>query len=94
MKKIIANLNVFILTVFSKLAVAGVGDPFEKATEKTNAATELLSGNFAVAFGSLVLVVAGIAWMMGKLRVEWAIRICGGALLVASAGAVANWLFV
>ena len=79
---------------FSNLAtVFGGSDPFETATDKADELTEYLSGDFAVALCTVVIVVAAIALMMNKLRMEWALRIIGGAIIVGSAAKVAEWAF-
>ena len=68
-------------------------DPFSKATDKTNEITDFLSGHFAGAACTLVIVIAGLLWFAGKLKPEWALRIAGGAILVGSASEIAGFLF-
>jgi len=94
MKKIIDSINMaafyFIYICLPKIAFAD--DPFATATEKTDEAVEYLSGGFAVAICTLVIVVAAIAMLMNKLRMEWGIRIIGGAIIIASAAGIADFL--
>jgi len=90
--KIGLSLNFIYFTLIDFALADGVNDPFEKATEKTEEATALLTGQFAVAICTLVIVIAAIALMMNKLRMEWAMRIIAGALLVGSAAGIATWV--
>ena len=78
--------------LIARSAIAGSSDPFAKAADKTEEFVGMIAGKFAIAIATLAIVVAGIAMMMGKLRMEWFLKIAGGAILIGSAGAVASWM--
>ena len=92
-KSLVNKITFLAGVLYCNFALAGAEDPFAKTTEKTEELITYMTGTFAVAIGTLIIVIAGFAWMMGKLRQEWALRIIGGAALIASAGAVAAWIF-
>jgi type IV secretory pathway VirB2 component (pilin) len=94
MKSIIEKLDMAIFYFFAICLpnVAFADDPFATATEKTDEAVQYLSGGFAVAICTLVIVVAAIAMLMNKLRMEWGLRIIGGAVIIASAAGIADFL--
>lgn len=78
--------------IIARSAIAGSSDPFAKAADKTEEFVGMIAGKLAIAIATLAIVVAGIAMMMGKLRMEWFLKIAGGAMLIGSAGGVAAWM--
>ena len=94
MKSIFEKINMAIFYVFfiALPTVAFADDPFATATEKTDEMVGYLSGNFAVAICTLVIVVAAIAMLMNKLRMDWGLRIIGGAIVIGSAAGIADFL--
>ncbi|WP_022669452.1 TrbC/VirB2 family protein [Desulfospira joergensenii] len=92
--RLIQNLGItFYLFVFNVAKAIGADDPFESATKKADELTKYLSGDFAIAVCTVIIVVAAIALMFNKLRMEWALRIIGGAIIIASGAAIADWAF-
>lgn len=74
------------------LAFAGAGDPFEKATTKTEELVGYIA-TYAMYGSILVLTIVGIMTMFGKVRMEWFYKIGGGALIVIAASSIGSWLF-
>lgn len=74
-------------------AAGSGGDPFQKATEKTDQISGYLAGGIAIALTVLVITVAGFALMFNKLRQETALRIMGGAIVIGSASSIAAFIF-
>ncbi len=96
MKTITEKINAvglyLCLIVLNVSTALGADDPFAAATAKTDEMSDLLGGKFAVALCTLIIVIASIALMMNKLRMDWALRIIGGAILIGSAAAIATWV--
>lgn len=92
--KTINGIGFFLCLMVLKVsnALGADADPFAKATEKADQATAILTGKFAVALCTLIIVIASIALMMNKLRMDWAMRIIGGAILIGSAAGIATWV--
>ncbi|MCP3941000.1 MAG: TrbC/VirB2 family protein [Desulfobacteraceae bacterium] len=72
---------------------ASTSDPFAGMTTRTKGLTDYLSGDVATALCVFVTVVAGIALMFNKLRMEWALRIMGGSMVICFATVLVEWLF-
>lgn len=89
-KFFLTTISFFVTAAMHRLAMAA--DPFSQATDKTNEITDFLSGHFATAACTLVIVIAGLMWFAGRLKPEWALRIAGGAILIASAAEIASFL--
>ncbi len=83
----------YYFAVDATLVFAADDDPFETATDKTNLLVEYLSGDFAIALCTLVIVIAGVLLMFNKLSMKWAISIGGGATIILVAGQAAQFLF-
>ncbi|MCP4050357.1 MAG: TrbC/VirB2 family protein [bacterium] len=84
---------VLILFLSNVGNIFGASDPFDGVTERTEGLTKYLSGDLATALCILVTVVAGIALMFNKLRMEWALRIMGGSMVICFATVLVEWLF-
>lgn len=91
-----------ILRIFSYTLVAfsiftmeayAAEDPFKEGTELITSITGSLTGDIAAAFLTLVIIVMGYAWWMGKVSREWALKIIGGCLLIGCAGGISAMLF-
>lgn len=74
----------------TETAFAAGKDPFATATTKTNEITAGLAGGFAAAVAAMVLTIAGISLMFGKLSKEWFIKIAGGCVIIICAGGIAS----
>lgn len=66
-------------------------DPFADVTKKTNEFREYLASDFAVAFCTLVAAIAFFALMINKLRIDWAMRIMGGAVGLGGVVKFVEW---
>ena len=85
-------LSLLFVALSAGLAFAGAGDPFEKATTKTEELVGYIS-TYAMYGSILVLTVVGVMTMFGKVRMEWFYKIGGGALIVIASASIGKWLF-
>lgn len=91
MSKLLFRLTTFFIGVMPSVAFAS--DPFEKGTSKIEELADNLSGPIAIAFFTVAIIVVGYLLATGKMRMGLAIGIIGGAVVIASAAAIASWAF-
>ncbi|MBI9095261.1 MAG: TrbC/VirB2 family protein [Sphaerochaeta sp.] len=68
-------------------------DPFKEGTELAKSITGSLTGDIAAAVLTLIIVITGYAWWVGKASTTTALRIAGGSILVACAAGIAAMVF-
>ena len=78
--------------VLTNVAFAA-SDPFETSTAKIKELSGYMSGDFAMAVCGFVVVGAGALLLFGKLRLELALKIMGGAVLMGCAEKVSSFFF-
>lgn len=84
----------FFSYIASSGSVSAQENPFAAVEEKTNDLIDFLSGSLGVAIGTLVVAIAGILFMAGKLQAMTAVRIGVGGVVVAAAPTIVGWLFL
>lgn len=92
MKQLYLAMVAFFYNAAAFAAGSGA-DPFQKATEKTDQISGYLTGGIALAITTLIIVIAGFALMLNKLRQEWAIRIIAGSVVIGGATSIAAFLY-
>ena len=88
----IFSYALFMASMFPMKAYAG-DDPFQVGTDLATSITGSLTGDIAAAVLTLVIVIMGYAWWIGKVSREWALKVIGGCLLIACAGGISSMLF-
>jgi type IV secretory pathway VirB2 component (pilin) len=93
-KNISLKLSAIFVSYIGNFSLAQAQEnPFAAVEDKTNDLIDFLSGSLGVAIGTLVVAIAGILFMAGKLQAMTAVRIGVGGIVVAAAPSIVGWLF-
>lgn len=85
----------FVMTwAMTKLAYATDDDPFSPAAEKLTLIQEyFIDSNIVIILATLVIMVFGIAIMLGKISKVWGFSIIGGGIIFGGASFFAKLFF-
>lgn len=81
----------FLLPV--EIAYARGGDLVSPATNKVNEVIAMMSGDFAIAFTTVIIAGIGYGVTQGWVKKETAYKVGGGVALIGGAAQIANWIF-
>jgi type IV secretory pathway VirB2 component (pilin) len=95
MKKLskISTAGAMCMAWLSCQAAHAASDPFAEGTKLANTLTGSLQGDIALAALTLIIVIVGWGWWIGKVTTTVILRLAGGSLLVACAGGIAALVF-
>lgn len=77
--------------LFAELTLAAGDNPFAKAEEKGQSFLDFLQGRFAIILGTIALVVAFLALLMGRISKERFIQIAIAIIGISIAGTLVEW---
>lgn len=89
----ILNMTAFIVASSSVKPVrAQTTEVFGSAEDKANELVDFLTGPFAIAVGSIVLIVAMGLYLAGRISLLWGVRVAIAGLVIGGAPSIIEWL--
>lgn len=93
LKVLCSLILVSALEASTVFAADDSSNPLSGATSKLKEAQTWIGGEFAVAFVTVVIMIAALCFATGNLSKVWLYRICLGSIGLGCAGTIASWFF-